>query len=158
MYVLVHVQVFFYEDILDPKWIFVIHYDPILRHAFYDALVDIEHNNGVQQNEKEGLENIEEFEIHDDVEDSYVQAQLEHNNPELDDVMEENNMDGIENDDPNTYVNNMDDVRSNFNDDEDNVGQDEDDDKINYLKEHMNIDNDTLDDIVIDNNVNDQDL
>ena len=60
--------------------------------------------------------------------------------------------------DPNTFVNNMDDVHSNFNDDEDDVGQDEDDDKINYLKEHMNIDNDTLDGIVADNNVNDQDL
>ena len=57
----VHVQVFFYEDILDPKWIFFIHYDPILRHVFDDALVDIEQNNDVQQNEREGLENIEEF-------------------------------------------------------------------------------------------------
>ena len=67
------------------------------------------------------------------------------NNPELDNVMEENNMDGIENDDPTTYVNNMDDVHSNVNDD-----------NINYLKEHMNIDNDTLDDIVAGNNVIDQ--
>ena len=77
------------------------------------------------------------------------------NNPELDTVMEENNMDGIENDDPNTFVNNMDDVHSNVNDDEDDAGQDEDDDNIDYLKEHTNIDNDTLDDIVEDNNVND---
>ena len=59
MYVLVHVQVFFYEDILDPKWIFVIHYDPRLRHVVDDALVDIEH--GGQQNEREGLESIEEI-------------------------------------------------------------------------------------------------
>ena len=72
--------------------------------------------------------------------------------------MEENNMDGIENDDPNTSVNNMDDVHSNVNDDEDDVGQDKDDDNIDYLNEPMNIDNDTLDDIVADNNVNDQDL
>jgi hypothetical protein len=67
-------------------------------------------------------------------------------------------MDGIENDDPNTSVNNMDDVHSNVNDDEDDAGQDEDDDNIDYLKEHTNIDYDTLDDIVVDNNVNDQDL
>ena len=43
-------------------------------------------------------------------------------------------------------------------DDEDDAGQDEDDDNIDYLKDHRNIDNDTLDDIVADNNVNDQDL
>jgi hypothetical protein len=52
MYV-IHVKVFFYENSLDPKWIFVIHYDPILRHVFDDALVDIEKNNDVQQNERE---------------------------------------------------------------------------------------------------------
>jgi len=156
MYV-VHVQVFFYEDILDPKWIFVIHYDPRLRHVFDDALVDIEHNNDVQQNERDGLENIKEINIHDDVEDGYVQAQ-EDNNPELDDVMEDNNMDGIENDDPNTSGNNIDSLQSNFNDDEDDACQYEDDDNINYLKDHMKIDNDTLDDIVADNDVNDQDL
>ena len=46
----------------------------------------------------------------------------------------------------------------NFNGDEVDVGQDEDDDDINYLKEHIKIDNDTLDDIVADNNVNDQDF
>ena len=48
MYVLVHVKVFFYEDILDLKWIFVIHYDPILRHVFDDTLVDTEQNNDGQ--------------------------------------------------------------------------------------------------------------
>jgi hypothetical protein len=36
--------------------------------------------------------------------------------------------------------------------------QDEDDDNINYLKDHLNIDNDTLDGIVADNDVNDQDF
>ena len=41
---------------------------------------------------------------------------------------------------------------------EDDVGQDEDDDSINYLKYHMNIDNDTLDDNVANNNVNNQDF
>ena len=65
-------------------------------------------------------------------------------------------MDGIENDDPNTSHNNMDDLQSNFNDDGDDAGQDEDDDNIYYLKYHMNINNDTLDDIVADNDVNDQ--
>ena len=67
-------------------------------------------------------------------------------------------MDGIENDDPNTSSNDMGALQSNFNDDEDDEGQDVDDDKINYLKEHMNIHNDTLHDIVADNNVNDQDF
>ena len=52
----------------------------------------------------------------------------------------------------------MNDVQSNFNDDEDDAGKNEDDDKINYLKEHMNIENDTLDDIIAKNNVNDQEL
>ena len=158
MYVLVHVQVFLYEDILDPKWIFVIHYDQRLRHVFDDALVDIEQNNDGQQNEREGLDNIEQIDIHDDVEDGYVHAQ-EDNNPKLDDVIENNNMDGIENDDPNTSGNNMDALQSNFiDDDEDDVGQDEDDDNTKYLKEHMNIDNDTLDDIVANNNVNEKDF
>ena len=152
MYVLAHVHVFFYEDILDQKWMFVIHYDPRLRHVFDDALVDTKQNNHGQQNEREGLENIKEIKIHDDVEDGYVQAQ-EDNNPQLDDVMEDNNMDGIENDDPNTSGNNIDGLQSNFNDDEDDVDQEEDDDNIKYLKEHMNIDNDTLYDIVADNNV-----
>jgi hypothetical protein len=58
MYV-VHVQMFFYEYILDSKWIFVIHFDPRLRHVFDDALVDIDKNNDDQQNKREGLENIE---------------------------------------------------------------------------------------------------
>jgi hypothetical protein len=119
--------------------------------------VDTKHNNDGEQNEKDGLYNIEEINIHDDFEDGYVQAQ-EDNNPELDDVMEYNNMDGIQNDDPNTPGNNMDDLQSNFNDDEDDAGQDEDDANINYLKDHMNIENDTLDDIVPDNDVNDQDF
>ena len=52
----------------------------------------------------------------------------------------------------------MDTLLSNFNVDEDDAGQDEDDDKIKYLKEHMNTDNDTLDDIVANNHFNDQDL
>jgi len=71
MYV-VHVQVFLYEDILNPKWIFVIHYDPRLRHVFDDALVDIEKKNDVQKNEREILENIKEYNMHDDVEYGYV--------------------------------------------------------------------------------------
>ena len=39
MYV-VHVQEFFYINILDPKWVFVKHYDYRLKHVFDDALVD----------------------------------------------------------------------------------------------------------------------
>ena len=46
--IMVHVQVFLYEDIMDPKWIFVIHYDQILRHVFDDALMDNEQNNDIQ--------------------------------------------------------------------------------------------------------------
>lgn len=61
-----------YEYILDPKWIFVIHYDPILRHLFDDALVDTKKNNDGKKNQREGLDNIEENDIHDDVEDGYV--------------------------------------------------------------------------------------
>jgi len=53
------VHVFLYEDILDLKWIFSIHYDPRLRHVFDDALVDIEKNNDGQQNERQVLDNIE---------------------------------------------------------------------------------------------------
>jgi hypothetical protein len=105
--------------------LFAIHYDPILRHVFDNALVDTEQHNDGQKNERDGLENIKEIGIHDDVEDGYVQAQ-EDNNPELDDVMEDNNMDGIENDDPNTSGNNMDGIQSNFNDDEYDACQDED--------------------------------
>ena len=72
--------------------------------------------------------------------------------------MEENNMDGIENDDPNTSGNNIHGLQSNYNDDEDDASQDEEDDNIKYLKEHMNINNDTLDDIVADSNVNEKDF
>lgn len=64
-------------------------------------------------------------------------------------------MDGIENYDPNTSGKNMDGLQSNFNDDEDDSSQDKDDDNINYLKNHMGIENDILDDIVVDNDVND---
>ena len=74
MYVLVHVQVFFYEDILESKWIVVIHYDPRLRHVFDDALGDTKKNNDGQQNERDILDNIQEIDIHVDVEDGYVQA------------------------------------------------------------------------------------
>ena len=35
------------------------HYDPRLRHVFSNALVDTKKNNDGQQNEREGLENIE---------------------------------------------------------------------------------------------------
>jgi hypothetical protein len=67
-------------------------------------------------------------------------------------------MDGIENDDLDTSGNNIDGLQSNYNDDEDDAGQDEEEDNIKYLKEHMNIDNDTLDNIVVDNNVNEKDF
>ena len=52
----------------------------------------------------------------------------------------------------------MDGLQSYFNDDEDDAGQYEDDDNIYYLKYHMNIDNDTLDEIVANNDFNDQDF
>jgi len=37
MYVLIHVQVYFYEDIMYSTWIFFIHYAPRLKHVFDDA-------------------------------------------------------------------------------------------------------------------------
>ena len=68
-------------------------------------------------------------------------------------------MDGTLNDDTSIYG-----LQSSFNDDEDDASEDEDEDNttlegwcsksiIKYLKEQMNIDKDTLDDIVVDNNV-----
>jgi hypothetical protein len=51
--------------------------------------------------------------------------------------MEDNNIDGIENDDLNTYGNNIDGLQSNFNDYEYGASQDEDGDNIKYLKEHI---------------------
>ena len=59
---------------------------------------------------REGLENIEEIGIHDDIEDGYVQVE-EGNIPNLDDIVEDNDMDGTENDDPT-----IDGLQSNFND------------------------------------------
>ena len=38
---------------------FDIHYDPILRHVFDDSLVDTKQNNDSQQNDRDGLDNIE---------------------------------------------------------------------------------------------------
>ena len=38
---------------MDPKWMFIIHYDPRLRHVFDYALVDTEQNNDGQKNMKE---------------------------------------------------------------------------------------------------------
>ena len=46
--IMVHLHVFFYEDIVDTKWIFVIHYDPILIHVFDDASMNTEKNNDIQ--------------------------------------------------------------------------------------------------------------
>ena len=48
---------------MDPKWIFVIHYDPRLRHVFKDASIDTEKTNDDQPNMVEG----EKIGIHDDV-------------------------------------------------------------------------------------------
>ena len=60
---LLHAWVFFYEDILDPKWIFVIHYDPRLGHVFEYDLINTEKTNDDQPNIVEG----EKIIIHDDV-------------------------------------------------------------------------------------------
>lgn len=99
---------------------------------------------------------LKKLKIHDDAKDSYVQAQEDNINTELHDVTKDNNMDSIENDDPNTSSNNMDGLQSNFNDDEDDANKDKDYDNIKYLKDHMNIDNDTLDGVVANNDVNEQ--
>ena len=75
--IMVHVQVFFYEDILDTKWIFVIHYDPILSHAFDDVSMNIEQNNDIQPIIAERLENNEEMSTHGMVQDEDVQTQVD---------------------------------------------------------------------------------
>ena len=60
---------------MDPKWIFVIHYDPRLRHVFDDVSMNIEQNNDIQPIPDERLENNEEMTIHGDVQDEEVQTQ-----------------------------------------------------------------------------------
>lgn len=60
-------QVFFYEDILKPKWIFLIHYDPRLRHIFEDASINKKKSNDDQPNIVQELGNIEKIGINDDV-------------------------------------------------------------------------------------------
>ena len=60
---LIHAHVFLYKDILDMKWIFVIHYDSILRNVFEDASINTEKNNDDQTNIVEG----EQIGIHDDI-------------------------------------------------------------------------------------------
>ena len=59
--IMVHVQLFLYEDILDPKQIIVIHYDPRLRHVFDVASMNIEQNNDIQPILAGRLENNEEM-------------------------------------------------------------------------------------------------
>ena len=90
--IMVHVQVFFYECILDPKWIFVIHYDPRLRRVFDYVFMNIQENNDIQPSLDERLENNEEMTTHGDVQDEDFQAQHEtffhainQHVPELDD-------------------------------------------------------------------------
>ena len=48
-------------------------------------------------------------------------------NPQLDDIIKDTNLDDIENDDPNTFGNNIDDLQSNFINDEDDADANEDD-------------------------------
>ena len=73
-------------------------------------------------------------------------------------------MDGTKKDDPN-----IDGLQSRFSGDEDDESEDEDDENttlagwcrkknIKYLKEYVNIDNATLNSIVADNNVNEEDF
>jgi len=153
--IMVHVQVFFYEDIMDPKWIFVIHYDPRLRHVFDDASMNIEQNNDIQPIPDERLESNEEMSTHGDVQDEDVQAQhdnifhaINQHDPELDD-----NQDGA----------------NQFDDMELEESEDEDDynttlagwcrkNNIRNLHDHINIDKEALDDIYADNNVNEEDF
>jgi len=133
--------------------------------------MNTEQNDDVRPNMDEGLGRRGEMEIHDDVEDEYYEAQeceVDNDNqqyPELDDLIEDTNMDDIQNDDPNTFSNNIDGLQTNFIDVEDDEGENEDDynttlegwcskNNIKYLQEHMNIDKDTLDGIVVDDNVN----
>ena len=79
--------------------------------------------------------------------------------------MGDNNMDDIENDDPNTFGNNIYGLQTNFINAKDDEGEEKDDcnttlvewcskNNIKYLQGHMNIDKVTLNDIVVNNNVN----
>lgn len=52
---------------MDPKWIFVIHYDPRLRHIFKDASINTEKSNDDQPNIVQESGNIEQIGINDDV-------------------------------------------------------------------------------------------
>ena len=144
---LFHAQVFFYEYILDPKWIFVIHYDPRLRHVFEDASIDTEKTNDDQPNIVEG----EQIGIHDDVqvEEDLVEECEDDNDDNIplaiwrsrvigasskdaimeeDDIMEEDNMDDIESNDENRSGDiHVTDLETNFIDTEYDESEDEDD-------------------------------
>lgn len=60
---------------MDPKWIFVIHYDPRLRHIFEDASINTEKSNDDQPNIVQESGNIEQIGINDDVQDDDVQPE-----------------------------------------------------------------------------------
>ena len=132
-----------------PKWIFVIHYDPRLRHVFKDASIDTEKTNYDQPNIVEG----EQIGIHDDVQveedlveeceddnddniplailrSNVIGASSEDAIMEEDDIMEEDNMDDIEsNYDGNRFGDiHVTNLETNFIDTEyDEISEDEDD-------------------------------
>ena len=99
---------FFYEYSVHTKWIFDIHYDPILIHVFEDASINTDKTNDDQQNIVEG----EKIVIHDDVqvEEVSVEEYEDDNDDNFPlaiwrsrirgasseyDIMEEDNMDDI---------------------------------------------------------------
>ena len=176
---LIHAQVFFCEDILDPKWIFFIHYDPRLRNVFEDASINIDKTNYDQPNTVQG----EKIVIHDDVqvEEVLVEEYEDDNDDNFPlaiwrsrirgaysayDIMEEYNMDDIKRNDENRSGDiHVTDLEINFIDTEYNECEDEDNynttlvgwcskNNIRYLKEHMNIHKETLEDINTYYNIN----
>ena len=164
--IVVSMQFFFYEDIMDPKWIFVIHYDPRLRHIFDDVSMNIEQNNDIQPIPDERLENNEEMTTHGDVQDEDVQTQEDEDEDvqaQHDNIFHAINKHDTELDDPELDENK--DGANQFDDMELEESEDEDDynttlagwcrkNNIKNLHDHTNIDKKSLDDIYADNNVN----
>ena len=159
--IMVHVQVFFYEDIMDPKWIFVIHYDPRLRHVFDDVSMNIEQNNDIQPIPDERLENNEEMTTHGDAQDEDVQTQedeYEDVQAQHDNIFHAINQHDPELDENRDGANKLDDLELEESEDEDDYNTTLarwcKNNNIKNLQDHINIDNEAFDDIYSDNNVN----
>ena len=159
--IMVHVRVYLYEDIMDSKWIFVIHYDPRLRHVFDDVSMNIEQNNDIQPIPDERLENNEEMTTHGDVQDEDVQTQEdedEYVQAQHDNIFHAINQHDLELDENQYGANQLDDLELEESEDEDDYNTTLArwcrKNNIKNLQDHINIDKESLDDIYVDNNVN----